>query len=104
MILDLLITVTFCAENLFEDGLHLSNNGNVILALNIIYVLNRLILWNEELYSGTIKNNFLLRVNFHNDNYESSNILNSSEVKESCPSICIDVVGNPNLRALFKKS
>ena len=30
------------------------------------------------------------------------NILNSSEVRESYPSICDGAVGNPNLRALKK--
>ena len=33
-----------CAENLFEDGLNLSDDGKVILANNFIYVLNRFIL------------------------------------------------------------
>ena len=47
---------------------------------------------------------FLLNSNFYNDNDESSNISNSSEVKESYPSICDDVVGNPDLRALLKKN
>ena len=40
---------------------------------------------------------------FYNGNDESSNISNSSEVKESYPSICDDVVGNPDLRAFRKK-
>ena len=30
--------------------------------------------------------------------------LNSSEIKESYPSVCNDVVGNPDLRALRKKN
>ena len=47
---------------------------------------------------------FLLNSNFYNDNDESSNISNSSEVKESYHSICDDVVGNPDLRALLKKN
>ena len=29
-----------CAENLFEDGLHLNDDGKVILANNFLYVLN----------------------------------------------------------------
>ena len=33
-----------CAENLFEDGLHLNDDGKVILANNFIYVLNAFIL------------------------------------------------------------
>ena len=33
-----------CAENLFEDGLHLNDDGKVILANNFIYVLNTFIL------------------------------------------------------------
>ena len=32
------------AENLFEDGLHLNDDGKVILANNFIYVLNTFIL------------------------------------------------------------
>ena len=31
-----------CAENLFEDSLHLNNDGMVILANNFVYVLNSL--------------------------------------------------------------
>ena len=41
---------------------------------------------------------------FYNDNGESTIISNSSELKESYPSICDDVVGNPDLRALRKKN
>ena len=33
-----------CAEKLFEDGLHLKDDGKVILANNLIYVLNMFIL------------------------------------------------------------
>ena len=40
----------------------------------------------------------------YDDNDESSNISNSSEVKESYPSICADMVGNPDLRALRNKN
>ena len=29
-----------CAENLFEDGLHLNDDGKVILANNFLYVFN----------------------------------------------------------------
>ena len=54
-----------CSENLFEDDLHLNDDGKVILANNFIY-------------NGTSKNDFLLKANFYNDNDESSNILNSS--------------------------
>ena len=52
----------------------------------------------------TSKNDSLLNANFYSDNDESSIISNSSEVKESYPSICDDVVGNPDLRALRKKN
>ena len=38
---------------------------------------------NEIIYNGTGKDDFLLNVNFYNNNDESSNISNSSEVKES---------------------
>ena len=61
----------------------------------------------RKIYNGTSKNDFLLKANFYNDNDESSNISNisnSSEVKESYPSICDDVVENPDLRALRKKN
>ena len=54
--------------------------------------------------NGTSKNDFLLKISFHNDNDESSNISNSSEVKESSSSFCDDVVGNLDLRALHKKN
>ena len=54
--------------------------------------------------NGTSKNDFLLNAYFYNDKDESSIISNSSEVKESYPSICDDVVGNPDLRALRKKN
>ena len=37
------------AENLFEDGLHLNDDGKVILANNFIYVLNTFILWQKKL-------------------------------------------------------
>ena len=30
--------------------------------------------------------------------------LNSSEIKETYPSVCNDVVGNPDIRALRKKN
>ena len=53
--------------------------------------------------NGTSKNDFLLNAYFYNDKDESSIISNSSEVKESYPSICDVVVGNPDLRALCKK-
>ena len=33
-----------CAENLFEDGLHINDDGKGILANNFIYVLNTFIL------------------------------------------------------------
>ena len=33
-----------CAESLFQDGLHLNDDGKVILANNFIYVLNTFIL------------------------------------------------------------
>ena len=75
-----------CAENLFENGLHLNDDGKVILANNFIYFLNMFILM------------ALVRMN------ESSIISNSSEVKESYPSICDGVAGNPDLRALRKKN
>ena len=29
-----------CSENLFEDGLHLNDDGKVILANNFLYVFN----------------------------------------------------------------
>ena len=93
-----------CSENLFVDGLHLNDDGKVILANYFIYVLSRFILWNEKNYNGTSKNDFLLKANFYNDNDESSNISNSSEVKTSYPSICDDVVGNPDLRVLRNKN
>ena len=86
-----------------EDGLHANDNGKVILANNFICVLNRFFLWNEKIYNGTTKNDFLLKANFYNDNDESSNFSNSFKIKESYPSICGDVVGNSNLRALRKK-
>ena len=89
-------------ENLSEDGLH--DHGKVILANGFIYVLNRFILWDKKIYNGISKNNFLLNANFYNDNDESSNISNSSEAKESYSSICDDVAGNPDLRALHKKN
>ena len=33
-----------CAKNLFENGLHLNNDGKVILANDFIYVLNTSVL------------------------------------------------------------
>ena len=50
--------------------------------------------------NGTSKNDPLLNANFYSDNDESSIISNSSEVKESYPSICNDEVGNPDLSDL----
>ena len=93
-----------CTEILFEDSLHLNNDSKVILANNVIYVLNRFILRNEKIYNGSSMNDFLLKANVYNDNYETSNISNSSEIKETYPSICDDVVGNPDLRTLRKKN
>ena len=58
----------------------------------------------QKIYNGSCKNDFLLKANFYNDNDESSNISNSSEVKETHASIFDDVVGNTDLRALRKKS
>ena len=89
-----------CSQNLFEHGLHLNDDDKMILVNNSIYVLNRFILWNEKIYNGISKNDFLLKANFYNDNGESFNISNNSEVKESYPSIWDDVVGNPYLKAL----
>ena len=37
-----------CAENLFEDSLHLNDDGKVILGNNFIYFLYRVILRNEK--------------------------------------------------------
>ena len=54
--------------------------------------------------NGTSKNDSLFNANFYSDNDESSIISNSSEVKESYPSVCDDVVGNPDLRVLPKKN
>ena len=53
--------------------------------------------------NGTSKNDSLLNANFYSDSDESSIISNSSVVKESYPSICDDVVGNADLRALCNK-
>ena len=72
-----------CAEKLFEDGLHLKDDGKVILANNLIYVLNMFILWHKKICNGTSKNDSLLNANFYSDNDEPSIISNSSEVKES---------------------
>ena len=36
--------LNICAENFFEDGLHLNNDGKVISANNFICVLNTFIL------------------------------------------------------------
>ena len=93
-----------CAENLFEDSLHLNDDGKVILANNFTYVLNRFTLLNEKNYNGTSKNGFLLKVDFYYDNDASFNISNSSDIKESYHSICDDVIGNPDLRALRRKN
>ena len=71
------------AENLFADGLHLNDDGKVILANNFIYVLNTFM--TQKICNGTSKNDSLLNKNFYSDNYESSIISNSSEVKESYP-------------------
>ena len=90
-----------CEEKLFGDGLLLNDDDKEILANSFIYLLNRFILWKEKIYNGTSKSDSQLNVNFRNDNDESSNISNSSEVKESYPSICDDIVENPDLRALF---
>ena len=84
------------AENLFEDGLHLNDDSKIILANDFIYVLNRFILWNLKIYNGT-------SASFYNDNDEFSNISNSSEVKESYPNVCDDVVRNLDVRTLRKK-
>ena len=54
--------------------------------------------------NSTGKNDSLLNANFYSDNDESFIISNSPEVKESHPSFCDDVVGNPDLRALCKKN
>ena len=62
----------------------------------ILYVLNRFILWNLKIYNGT-------SASFYNDNDEFSNISNSSEVKESYPNVCDDVVRNLDVRTLRKK-
>ena len=91
-----------CAENLFEDGLHLNDDGKVILANTFIYVLNTFILWHKKDCNGTSKNDSLLNADFYSENDESSIISNSSEVKGSYPSTCDDVVGNPDLRVLRK--
>ena len=76
-----------CVDGLrFEDGLHLTDDGKVILANNCIYVLKiGLSYETKKNCNGTSKNDFLLIANFYNDNYESSNISNSSGVKESYP-------------------
>ena len=58
----------------------------------------------QKVGNGTSKNDLLLNVNFYSKNDETSIISNSSEVKESYPSICDDVVGNPDLRVLSKKN
>ena len=39
-----IVNSNICAENLFEDGLHLNDDGKVMLANNFIYVLNTFIL------------------------------------------------------------
>ena len=77
---------------MFGDGLHLNDDDKEILADNFIYALDRFISWNEKIFNGTNKNDSPLKANFDNDNGESSNISNSSEVKESYPSICDDAV------------
>ena len=58
----------------------------------------------QKNHNGTSKNYSLLNENFYGNSNESSIISNSSEVKESYRSICDDVVGNPDLRALRKKN
>ena len=58
----------------------------------------------QKNHNGTSKNYSLLNENFYGNSDESSIISNSSEVKESYRSICDDVVGNPDLRALRKKN
>ena len=58
----------------------------------------------QKNHNGTSKNYSLLNANFYGSNDESSIISNSSEVKESYRSICDDMVGNPDLRALRKKN
>ena len=45
--------------------------------------------------NATSKNDSLLKASFCGDNDESAIISNSSEAKQSYPSICDDVVGNP---------
>ena len=42
--LEVIDNSTICSENLFDDGLHLNDDGKVILTNNFIYVLNRFIL------------------------------------------------------------
>ena len=53
------------------------------------------ILLHKKNCNDTSKNDSLLNASFYGDNDESSIISNSSEVKQSYPSICDDVVGNP---------
>ena len=89
-------------DNLSKDGLHLTDDGKVILADDIIHILNMFIFQNEKFYNGTFENDFPRKVNFYNDNDESSNISDSSEVQESYPSVGDDLVGSHNLKALCK--
>ena len=58
----------------------------------------------KKIYNDASKNDSLLKANFYDDNDESSNVSNSSEVKEWYPSICDDVIENLDLRALRKKN
>ena len=44
-----------CSENLFEDGLHLNDDGKVILVNNFIYALCRLILDTKKLIMALVK-------------------------------------------------
>ena len=89
-------------ENLSKGGLHLTDDGKVILADDIIHILNRFIFQNEKFYNGTFENDFPRKVNFYNDNDESSNISDSSEVQELYPSVGDDLVGSHDLKALCK--
>ena len=88
-------------KNLSKGGLHLTDDGKVILA-DDIHILNRFIFQNEKFYNGTFENDFPRKVNFYNDNDESSNMSDSSEVQESYPSVGDDLVGSHNLKALCK--
>ena len=72
-------------EVLFEDGLHLNDDGKVILANNFICFKYVYFMTQKKICNGTSKNDSLLNANFYSDNDESSIISNSSEVKESYP-------------------